>query len=224
MTLSYDFAGIGNFEPGSPIPPEGAYETNIVSAEQEPNKDGTGHNLVVERKVVSGEHVNKTARTWYALPNPTDDKDKAEFKLSKLRSLLISLGASEVSLQGKFSFEESELVNQSSVIYIQDMGEKEDGKKNLPNILDVMPQDRAAALARQWTPGGGSAASTGNNGQAGGATIGGMQQQAQAQAQAFNAQQAPPAQQTGGLGQASGLGQQQAAPQGGAAIGGVFGK
>jgi len=155
MNLQFDFTGVDALS-GSDgyAPPQGAYKATITEATVADSKSGSGQNLVVSYNVVEGEHTGSGCRAWFPLPNGTDAK-KDSFKLRKLKTLFLAIGAPANALQGQFGIAIDQLVQKPLVIFVSDRDADAMTGKRRYDADPVLPENASSALSGDWTPYGG---------------------------------------------------------------------
>ncbi len=154
--MTFDFTGIDALS-GSDgyAPPQGDYKANITEATIEQSKNIQGaSNLVVSYNVVEGEHTGAGCRAWFPLPTGTDAK-KDSFKLRKLKTLFLAIGAPANSLQGQFGISLDQLQSKMVVIFVSDRDSDPATGRRRYDAEPVLPENAASAISGEWTPYGG---------------------------------------------------------------------
>jgi hypothetical protein len=187
MNLNFDFTGIEALSgsDGGKAPPAGAYKATITEATIEDSKNIAGlQNLIVSYNVVEGQYTGSGCRAWFPLPNGVDG-GKDSFKLRKLKTLFLAIGAPANAMQGKFGITIDQLMGKVLVIFVTDKEASPEGRRRY-DADPVLPENAASALAGEWTPyggrtmqttpsNGGNATMTTENTQQGGFNFGGFQ-------------------------------------------------
>ena len=151
MKLTLNMGGVAATAGGGSALPEGAHRAKIQSIEVAANKAGTGDNLVVSFATDAGG-----SKAWFPVPNGGKND---EFFTGKIKHLLLSVGVPAAALEATISIDTNEIVGKALVVFVQDRAPADDGKRQY-DIVPVLPEDAAAALAGQWTPSGGRTATT----------------------------------------------------------------
>lgn len=163
--MTFNFTGIDALS-GSDgyAPPQGAYKANITEATIEQSKNIQGaSNLVVSYNVVEGEHTGAGCRAWFPLPTGTDSKKDA-FKLRKLKTLFLAIGAPANALQGEYGISLDQLQSKMLVIFVTDRDADAATGRRRYDAEPVLPENAASAISGEWSPYGGRAMTTPSNG------------------------------------------------------------
>jgi len=159
--MTFDFTGVDALANNDGYaPPQGAYKATITEATIEASKNIQGaSNLVVSYNVIEGEHTGSGCRAWFPLPTGTDGKKDA-FKLRKLKTLFLAIGAPANALQGQFGIELSQIQGKMLVIFVSDRDADAATGRRRYDAEPVLPENATSALSGEWTPYGGRAMKT----------------------------------------------------------------